>query len=122
MYCMSLYLIVYIVITRYVTVPDATRYVTVPDATFSLCFTMRIRVLANIHFTYSPCTKKGTESSNLYLGYQLLKKFETGINVKLITPSFCGKFLCTMYVCHIFYIYILIALANPKLFGQAKKH
>ena len=35
-------------------------------------------------------TKKGTESSNLYLGYQLLQKFETDINIKVITSSFCG--------------------------------
>ena len=39
---------------------------------------------------YRVSTKKGTESSNLYLGYQLLQKFETGINVKLITSTFCG--------------------------------
>ena len=39
---------------------------------------------------YRVSTKGGTESSNLYLGYQTLQKMKTGINVKQITPSFCG--------------------------------
>ena len=40
--------------------------------------------------SYRVSTKRGTESSNLYLGYQFLHKFETGINVKLIISSLCG--------------------------------
>ena len=38
---------------------------------------------------------KGTESFNLYLGYQLLQKFVTGINVKLSTSSFLWYPGCT---------------------------
>ena len=41
-------------------------------------------------FIYRVSPKEGTESSNLYLGYQSLQKILTGINVKLITSSFYG--------------------------------
>ena len=34
--------------------------------------------------------KKRYRNSNLYLRYQLMQKFETGINLKLNTSSFCG--------------------------------